>query len=324
MPMTPTGTDESRASGNEPRGAKHAVPITPSATRGDARAATGHGGKPRRPRRLGSVLILGALAWLGCGSSSAGGPDAGASGGSKATGGASASTGGQAGGTGGKGSAGTGGAASSTGGTSAVPGAGPFPSTSTFYQDISQAPVDSESSTIMAALDKSGWALGIDVSFTILTADPSLARTSFQNGGDDPDCDTSPVPLPSGGNIESSTDYTCQDGGDCHLLVYQGQRLYEGYQADFPQGKKGSIGCLVVWDLTRDYWQPKAPPGFSRGDHCNGADAADLPMAPLILTKNDITSGELKHALRFTIPNGKIRASVYVHPATHIGGPSGP
>jgi len=81
--------------------------------------------------------------------------------------------------------------------------------------------------------------------------------------------------------------------------------------------------CLVVWDLTHDYWQPMAPPNFSRGDHCNGADAADTPMAPLLLTADDLRSGTVKHAMRFTIPNAHIRADVYVHPATHIGGPTG-
>ena len=79
----------------------------------------------------------------------------------------------------------------------------------------------------------------------------------------------------------------------------------------------------MVWDLTHDYWQPMTPPTFSRGDHCNGADAADLPMAPLVLTSADVTSGQITHALRFTMPNGLIQKGVYVHPATHIGGPTG-
>ena len=273
------------------------------------------GGAPSGGSSTGGAALTGGAGGTG---------GAGHTGGAPATGGAGHTGGAPA--TGGAGH--TGGAPATGGGTvtggsgSGVNGAGPFPSTAVFYQDISQAPADSESPTIIAALDKAGWALGIDVSFTILTADASLARTSFKNEGDTPDCDTSPVPLPPGGNVESSSDYHC-DGGDCHLLVYQGKRLYEGYQADFPQGKSGTMGCLVVWDLTRDYWQPKSPPSFSRGDGCNGADAADLPMAPLILTKEDVTSGELKHALRFTIPNQRIRAAVYVHPATHIGGPTG-
>jgi serine/threonine-protein kinase len=215
-----------------------------------------------------------------------------------------------------------------------VTGSGPFPSTSTFYQDISQAMVDPESTTIMTSL-LAAWpggsgtsGLGIDPSMVILNAAASVARRPFDNGGDDPDCDAAPVPLPAGGHIEGSTgDYSC-DGGDCHLLVYQGARLYELYQADVSTGLATggtfSGGCLVVWDLTHDYWQPATPPGFSRGDHCNGADAADIPIAPLTLTAADLQSGQpIRHAFRFTIPNAQIRAAVYVHPATHIGGPTG-
>jgi serine/threonine-protein kinase len=192
------------------------------------------------------------------------------------------------------------------------------------------------SSTYMNALLAAGWtgasggtmSLGIDVSFTILNADPSLARRAFVSSGDDPDCDTAPVPLPPGGNIEGNGDYHCADGGDCHLLVYQGSRLYELYQADAslgtPTGGTFTGSCLVIWDLTHDYWQPAAPPNFSRGDHCNGADAADMPMAPLILTAADMSqAGPITHAFRFTIHNQNIQSGVYVHPATHIGGPTG-
>jgi hypothetical protein len=273
----------------------------------------------------------------GAGQAGAGGTQSGGGGGAgtgiagtNGAAGTSGGGGGRGGTTGGGGRGGTTGGAG-RGGTTGAGGAGAyrFPPGSTIYQDISGAAVDSESTTIMTALQASGWGsgLGIDVSFTILTADASVARRTFTNGGDNPDCDTSPVPLPPGGNVEGNSDYHCADNGDCHLLVYQGTRLYELYAADVTTG--GATGgtfsgsCLVVWDLTHDYWQPAAPPNFSRGDHCNGADAADLPMTALILTTADVTSGELTHALRFTIPNAHIRKSVYVHPATHIGGPQG-
>ena len=50
-----------------------------------------------------------------------------------------------------------------------------------------------------------------------------------------PDCDLAPVPVPSGGKTEGADNYAC-DGGDCHLIVYQGTRLYELYQADIIGG----------------------------------------------------------------------------------------
>jgi serine/threonine-protein kinase len=283
----------------------------------------------------GGTLATGGTSATG-GTTGAGGvTTAGGAGGSKATGGAGGAkaTGGAGGAraTGGSGGRpGTGGGASGgAAGGSATVGPYRFPASSTIYQDISGATVDAESTAIMNALDASGWGsgLGIDVSFNILTADAGVARRAFTSSGDEPDCDTAPIPLPSSGNIEGNPDYHCADGGDCHLLVYQGTRLYELYQADVSNGSAAggtfTGSCEVVWDLTRDYWQAMAPPTFGRGDHCNGADAADLPMAALILTSGDVTSGEITHALRFTMPNGLIQKSVYVHPATHIGGPSG-
>jgi serine/threonine-protein kinase len=283
---------------------------------------------------IGASTVLGltlALLGAGCGGAMVGsqaGQGGNGSGGNGGAGKGGNGSGGSASGSGGQGQGG--GVANGQGGAAgSMPGAGPFPSTSTFYQDISHAAVDSESTMIMTALSQSGWSSGpgIDVSFNIFSVDSSVARRPFQNGGDDPDCDTAPVPIPPGGNVEGNPDFHCADGGDCHLLVYQGMRLYELYQADISTGTATggtfSGGCLAVWDLTHDYWQPMAPPNFSRGDHCNGADAADMPMSPLILTADDVRSGTIKHAMRFTIPNANIRASVYVHPATHIGGPSG-
>lgn len=266
----------------------------------------------------------GGAASTGGGTSNGGGTP---NGGATSTGGSSTSgSGGQGSGSGIGGGTATGGASGTTE-TRLASGA-------VFYQDISKAPVDSESATVLAALQSSGWGdpghrttVGVDFSFEINVADPSVPRRSFtEPQGALPDCDTAPVPLVPGGKTEGADNYDCT-GGDCHLIVFQGTRLYELYQADVTGGMAtgGTFtgSCLVVWDLTRDYWQPKAPPDFSRGDGCNGADAGDMPIAPLLLTEEELAAGTVAHALRFTISNNRIRAGVYVHPATHIGGPTG-
>jgi hypothetical protein len=239
---------------------------------------------------------------------------------------------------GGGGTGGTGGGAGGGGGSGGAGGAGgggllDFPQSSTIYQDISNAAVDSESPTIMGALQTIGWGdngakLRIDVSFAVLKADATVTPRPFMNGTTDVDCDSAPIPVPPGGRIEGVGNYDCS-GGDCHLIVYQGMRLYELYQARITGGAAtgGTFSgtCLVVWDLTKDYWANPATvgAGFSRGDGCNGADAADLPMAALILKTEEIQAGVVNHAMRFTIGNERIRANVYVHPATHLGGPTG-
>jgi serine/threonine-protein kinase len=199
-----------------------------------------------------------------------------------------------------------------------------FPASSTIYQDISGAAVDANWPTIAKVL-AGGWGSNfqLDPSFTVLYADSSVARRSFtQPAAALPDCDTAPVPIPTGGNVEGESSYFCKSGGDCHLLVYQGTRLYEMYQGSITSGSAmgGTFSgqCLVVWDLTHDYWQNTTP--FARGDGCNGADAGDLPMSPLLLKKAEIAAHSITHAMRFTIDNSKIDDTFYVHPATHLGG----
>jgi serine/threonine-protein kinase len=133
------------------------------------------------------------------------------------------------------------------------------------------------------------------------------------------------VPVPPGGKIEGESNYECS-GGDCHMIIFQGTRLYELYQGSITGGQATggtfTSSCEVIWDLTKDYWQPGTP--FARGDDgCNGADAADVPIAPLLLTKAEIAAHQINHAMRFTIDNNKIDDTYYVHPATHVGGPSG-
>lgn len=200
-----------------------------------------------------------------------------------------------------------------------------FPPSSTMYQDISGAAVDSQWATISQAL-AGGWGgpFQLDPSFTINYADPSVPRRTFtQDPSAMPDCDTAPTPVPAGGKTEGYPDYFCATpGDDCHLLVYQGTRLYEMYQGSITGGQAtgGTFtgSCLVVWDLTHDYWQNTTP--FSRGDGCNGADAADLAIAPLLLKKAEIAAHSIKHAMRFTIDNAKIDDTYYVHPTTHLGG----
>lgn len=228
------------------------------------------------------------------------------------------------------------------GGSNLTCGHSSFPSNATLYQDISAAPVDSRSGAIMGALDARGWGdssdrqtLGIDFSFEVNCAAPSVTRRMYtQNDDTQPDCDLAAVPVPSGGKTEGASDYTC-DGGDCHMIVYQGPRLYELYQADITGGAAtgGAFTgtCLAIWDLTRDYWNPaNHSPDYSRGDACDGGTASDLPIAPMLITAEELNAaiagdGILHHALRFTLKNNRISSSGYVHPATHyaFGGTTG-
>jgi serine/threonine-protein kinase len=196
------------------------------------------------------------------------------------------------------------------GGTDAGSATDRFPAGATIYQDVSSAPLDPSSTQIIAHLADAGWGTGamqIDFSFDVLHTDSSVQPRAFipAAGYYSPDCDQIPVPVPAGGAAEGSSSYACDTSrNDCHLLVYQGRRLYELYQANIAGGlSTGSpftTVCAVVWDLDHDYWSGDTP--YSRGDQCTSADAAGLPIAPLLVSGAELQAGVVPHALRFILP----------------------
>ncbi|MGB9408943.1 MAG: hypothetical protein WCA89_15515 [Terracidiphilus sp.] len=202
-----------------------------------------------------------------------------------------------------------------------------FPAGSIWTQDISHAPLDPQSSTIIAWLaDAGGWGTGkmrVDFSLRVLQADASTPRVPFRKapgfGAADSDV-ISTIPLPAGGGVEGQTGYQCPgDDNDCHLIVVdrnQG-KLYEVYHANYADGALSAIG-LAVWNLNRIY------PPSGRGDQCSSTDSAGLPLAPLLFNADELATGSINHAIRFILPNPRIRAHVFVHPATHAGAPRGP
>jgi len=166
-------------------------------------------------------------------------------------------------------------------------------------------------------LDGAGWGLGrmqIDFSIEVLDAPAGTPARSFQPTEDHfrPDCDLDPVPVPAGGALEGEQGYECRSDGDCHLIVVDRARarLFEMWRAEI-RGSDFRGGCLAVWDLARVY------PPSGRGEQCTSADAAGYPIAPLLFTADEVASGTIDHAIRFILPNARIRRGEYVHPATH-------
>ncbi len=192
-----------------------------------------------------------------------------------------------------------------------------FPAAAEWYRDVSTAPLDSESAAVSAYLDRVGWGTGrmqIDISIEVLTASQDTPLLAFRPTQDHflPDCDLDPIPVPPGGALEGETGYACLGDGDCHLIVVDRgrQKLFEMWRADI-RGSQFRGGCLAVWDMTRDY------PPSGRGEQCTSADAAGYAIAPLLFTADEVAAGSIDHAIRFILPNARIRGGVYVHPATH-------
>jgi serine/threonine-protein kinase len=157
----------------------------------------------------------------------------------------------------------------------------------------------------------------IDFSITLQTATASTPLLDFTPTSDfyTPDCDHVPFPVPAGGALEGEQGYACTKDGDCHLLVVYPptHHLYEMWRANF-SGSTFYGGCTAVWDLTKSY-----PPNL-RGDGCTSADAGGFPVAAMLFTADEVAAGQIPHAIRFILPNPRIRAGTYVHPGSHTTG----
>lgn len=217
-----------------------------------------------------------------------------------------------------------------------------FPPGAVWNQDISQASPHPQSGTMISSLATlGGFGFGrmqIDFGLQVVRAPAGApTRTIVTIPGDVyyfPDCEAvgSTMPVPANAAIEAVDGLVCDNTAeDCHLLVVQGQVLYEAYRAN-ASGANLQAQCLAVWKLDRVYQDS------NRGEHCTSADAAGFPIAPLLFNADDVhaamqvTNGDLGHAIRFILPNPRMASSLvngvrnkyYVRPASHAGGPSGP
>ena len=199
--------------------------------------------------------------------------------------------------------------------------------------DVSSAPKAEDSDAIIGALSAAGgWGtenmLQIDFSNAVFFADGSTPRMQVVGSdgycGGGPDCDPVPaeMPVPENANIGGSPDLQCditgstEGQGDCQLLVVdrEGQKLYETYQST-KEGDGLKTGAFFVWDLNKQY------PDNLRGDQCTSADAGGFPISAMTPTADEVASGSIDHAIRFILPNDRMRAGAYVHPASHAGSP---
>jgi serine/threonine-protein kinase len=208
-----------------------------------------------------------------------------------------------------------------------------FPPGAPWNQPVDGAALDRESPAIIAFLAANHLASArfqITFDFNVLFADAATPHRTFTPTGDffTPDCDTAPVPVPAVGRLEGEASYACASDGDCHLTVVDRStcRLHELWRASITGGTSTGTftsGCQAIWDLSQ------VPPATGRGDFCTSADAAGLPIVPLVFTADEVASGTIDHAIRFVLPNSLIRAHVFVRPGTHStgatsGGPSAP
>jgi hypothetical protein len=110
--------------------------------------------------------------------------------------------------------------------------------------------------------------------------------------------DAGPYPIPPDPAIEY--------GSDHHILIIDADScdLYEIYDASLEDGQ-WSGGSGAIWDLNANALRPA---GWT------SADAAGLPILPGLVRYDELASGQINHALRFTAEN----TNEYIWPARHL------
>jgi hypothetical protein len=118
--------------------------------------------------------------------------------------------------------------------------------------------------------------------------------------------DPGPYPIPPNAPVEGTG-----EEGDRHVLVLQegACRLYELYDAR-RAGRGWAADSGAVFDLRSNALRPE---GWT------SADAAGLPIFPLLARYDEVRAGRIDHALRVTVPRTQ---AGYIHPATHYASSS--
>ena len=140
----------------------------------------------------------------------------------------------------------------------------------------------------------------IGIPYTVALTAPAPITVTFAYTNES---DPSPYAIPANPPIEGGA----ASGGDRHVLwvVAADCALNELYAA-YPQPDgTWKAGSGARWDLSSHALRP---------DGWTSADAAGLPILPLLVRYDEVQAGEIQHALRFT---ANITQKAHVWPARH-------
>jgi len=189
----------------------------------------------------------------------------------------------------------------------------PFPADNAWNQNIASAPVDPNSAAIINFIgandplhpdfgsgEYNGSSIGIP--YIVVDSQQTPVAINFTAYGDE--SDPGPMPVPANAPIEG---YPNPGSGDRHVLVVDNSTcwLYELYSS-YPQTDGSwNVASAAVWDLLADEQRPLT---------WTSADAAGLSIFAGLARYDEVASGEIKHALRFTLQNSR---AAFVPPASH-------
>ena len=189
----------------------------------------------------------------------------------------------------------------------------PFAAESLWNTDISGAAVDTNSANIIdyiggaktvhpdfGAAMFAGQSIGIP--YQIVAG--SQRKVTIKLGAFGDESDPGPMPIPSMALIEG---YPKPGNGDRHVIVLEkdGCWLYELYHGSHRKKGSWSADSTAIWDMTIDAQRPYT---------WTSADAAGLPIFAGLVRYDEVASGAINHALRFTVP---VTRQAFTPPASH-------
>jgi hypothetical protein len=182
-----------------------------------------------------------------------------------------------------------------------------FPASNPLNQDISHAPVDPNSARYIDSIGADihlhadfGTPPSYGIPYSVVGPHQPKVLIHFTEYGEE--SNPGPYPIPPSARVEGAG-----EAGDRHVLVLQEGtcKLYELYAAQ----RKGSVwdaGSGAVFDLRSN---ARRPEGWT------SADAAGLPIFPLLVRYPEVQAKQINHALRVTVERTQ---RGYIHPATHF------
>jgi hypothetical protein len=182
-----------------------------------------------------------------------------------------------------------------------------FPANNSLNRDISHAPVDPRSAQYIASIGLSGHLhpdfgtnQSYGIPYTVVGPRQPRVPIAFSEFGEE--SEPGPYPIPPNAPVEGAG-----VEGDRHVLVLQRGtcKLYELYAAH-RRGAGWEAGSGAVFNLRSNALRPE---GWT------SADAAGLPIMPLLVRYDEVRTGQIDHALRVTVARTQ---RGYIHPATHF------
>lgn len=186
-----------------------------------------------------------------------------------------------------------------------------FPSNNIWNTPVNTLPVSANSATYVTTIGASTglhpdfgsglWDGGpIGIPFITVPGTQTKYPATFTYADES---DPGPYAIPLSAPIEGGSGST----GDRHAIAVDINNciLYELYSA-YPQTASWQAGSGAIFNLASNALRPA---GWT------STDAAGLPILPGLVRYDEVAAGEIRHALRFTVPSTQ---KAYVWPARHF------